>query len=279
MNRAAPASRRPAAAEPPARRTGLGVALHAEWTKLRTTPGPAWLLLAIMAATAGLSLVADAATRCPSGSCPIDPGRTSLTGVYLGQAIAAILGVLAIGGEYSSGMIRVTFTAMPGRPTVLAAKAITVTGLVLAAGAIAALGCVLAGQLILPGHGFTAGHGYPPVSLADGLVVRAAAGTVLYLALITLLSLGIAAAVRDTAVAIGIVLGLLYLAPIIAAVVGTHVHRLLEQLAPMTAGLAIQDTTGLRDLPISPWAGLAVLGGWSAAALVGGGLLLRFRDA
>jgi ABC-2 type transport system permease protein len=232
-----------------------------------------------VAGTLALGLVADAATRCPSGSCQIDPAKTSLTGVYLGQAVAAILGVLAIGGEYSTGMIRVTFTAIPGRTAVLAAKAATVTGLVLAAGAVAALGCALAGQLILPGHGFTAAHGYTAVSLGDGPVVRAAFGTVLYLALITLLSVGIAAAVRDTAVAIGIVLGLLYLAPIIAAVAGTHWHRLLDQLAPMTAGLAIQDTTGLRGLPISPWAGIGVLAGWSAAALLCGGLLLRFRDA
>ncbi len=276
MNRAVLAGRRAAAA--PAGRTGLGAALHAEWTKLRTSPGTAWLLLAIVAATAALGLVADAATRCASASCPVDPAKTSLTGVYLGQAVAVIVGVLAIGGEYSSGMMRTTFTAMPGRTTVLAAKAITVTGLVLAAGAIAALGSVLAGQLILPGHGFTAAHGYPPVSLGDGPVARAAAGTVLYLALIALLSLGIATAVRDTAVGIGLVLGLLYLAPVIAGVVGTHWHRLLEQLAPMTAGLAIQDTTGLRGLPISPWAGIGVLGAWSVAALLGGGLLLRFRD-
>jgi ABC-2 type transport system permease protein len=110
-------------------------------------------------------------------------------------------------------------------------------------------------------------------------VLRAAGGTVLYLALITLLSLGVATAVRDSAAAIGIVLGLLYLIPIIAAVVhGQSWHRHLQQAAPMTAGLAIQATTGLRDLPIGPWAGLGVLAAWTAAALLAGGLLLRLRD-
>ncbi len=62
------------------------------------------------------------------------------------------------------------------------------------------LGSLLAGRLILPGHGFTAAHGYPPLSLGDGPVLRAAAGSVLYLALIALLSLGIATIVRDSAV-------------------------------------------------------------------------------
>lgn len=56
-------------------------------------------------------------------------------------------------------------------------------------------------------------------------------------------------------------------------------HRHLEQIAPMTAGLAVQDTTGLRSLPLSPWAGLGVLAAWAAGALLLGGLLLRLRDA
>ena len=280
MNKVIFAERAPMNVSQPASWTSLREALHAEWTKLRTVPGTIWLLLAVVVLTTGLGAVADAATNCPSGGCQVDPAKTSLTGIYLSQAIVAILAVLAISGEYGSGMIRVSFAAMPRRTTMLAAKAIVVTGLVLAAGAVAVLGSVLAGRLILPGHGFTAARGYPQLSLGDGLVLRAAIGSVLYLALIALLSLGVAAAVRDSAVAIGVVLGLLYLIPIIATVVGSSGwHRHLQQLAPMTAGLAIEATTGLRNLPISPWAGLGVLAAWAAAALLAGGLLLRLRDA
>ena len=47
----------------------------------------------------------------------------------------------------------------------------------------------------------------------------------------------------------------------------------------MTAGLAIQATTGLRSLPLSPWTGLGVLAGWAAVALLAGSLLLHLRDA
>ena len=75
-------------------------------------------------------------------------------------------------------------------------------------------------------------------------------------------------------------LGLLYLFPIIAAVVtDQHLQRHLQQIGPMSAGLAVQATTGLSSLPLSPWAGLGVLAAWAAAALLGGGLLLRLRDA
>ena len=110
-------------------------------------------------------------------------------------------------------MIRVTLTAMPRRPTLLAAKAAVLTALVLAAGALAVLGSVLAGRLILPANGFTAAHGYALLSLGHGPTLRAAVGSVLYLGLIALLSLGVATAVREPAVAIGIVLGLLLRVP------------------------------------------------------------------
>jgi ABC-2 type transport system permease protein len=257
-------------------------ALHAEWTKLRTVSGPAWLLAAVAALTIGVSAAADAATRCPAGvPCSVDTAKLTLTGVQLGQAVVAILAVLTISNEYSTGMIKVTLVAMPRRTVVLAAKAILVTGLVLVAGTAAALGSLLAGRLMLPGHGFTAARGFLALSLGNGPVLRATAGAVLYLGLIALLSLGVAALVREPAVAIGVVLALLYLFPIVVAAAGADPswQRHLEQIGPMEAGLAIEATSGLRSLPIGPWAGLGVLAAWAAAALLGGGLMLRRRDA
>jgi ABC-2 type transport system permease protein len=254
--------------------------LHAEWTKLRTLASTGWLLLAAAALTIAVSAVADAAATCPSGGCQADPAELSLTGVQAGQAIVVVIAVLAVSGEYSTGMIRVTLTAMPRRLTVLAAKAALVAGLVLAAGAVAVLASVLAGRLILPGHGFTPAHGYPLLSLGYGPMLRAASGSVLYLTLIALLSLGIAAAVRESAVAIGIVLGLLYVFPVVTSVVGNqHWQRHLEQIGPMTAGLYIQATVNLSSLPLTPWEGLGVLALWAAGALIIGALIFRFRDA
>jgi ABC-2 type transport system permease protein len=261
--------------------TRLGYALHAEWTKLRTVSGPAWLLLGAAALTIAVSTAAAGATHCPQGmTCPVDTTKLSLTGVQFGQAVVAILAVLVISNEYSTGMIRVTLAAMPGRCAVLAAKAILVAALVLAAGAVAVFGSVLAGHLILPGHGFTAARGFHPVWLSYGPTLRAASGSVLYLALISLLSLGVAVIVRDSAVAIGTVLALLYLFPILLAFIGNaHWQHRLERWTPTVAGLAIQDTTGLRSLAITPWAGLGVLALWAVGALLAGGLMFQLRDA
>jgi ABC-2 type transport system permease protein len=256
-------------------------ALHAEWTKLRTVSGPAWLLLGAAVLTIAVSTAAVAATHCPATmSCPVDPTKLSLTGVQFGEAVVAILAVLMISNEYSSGMIRTTLAALPRRAAVLAAKAILLTALVLVAGAAAVFGSVLAGHLVLPGHGFTAARGFRPVWLSYGPALRAASGSVLYLALIALMSLGVAAIVRDSAVSTGVALALLYVFPIVLAFIQntTWQHR-LERWTPTIAGLTIQDTTGLRSLAITPWAGLGVLAIWAGAALLAGGIAVQLRDA
>lgn len=272
-----------------ARRTGkadgvwrgdIGNALRAEWTKLRTAGGTGWLLLLAVALTVAVGSGTAKAVNCPETGCGQDAVRLALSGVTAGQAVVAVLAVLAVSGEYGTGMIRTTLTAVPNRITVLTAKATVLTAVVLACGTIAVLISLLAGRHILPGNGFTEAHGYAPLSLADAPTLRAAAGSVLYLGLIALIGLGVATAVREAATAIGITLGLLYLFPVVTQVVhDPEWQRHLQQIAPMTAGLAVQATANLPELPIGPWAGLGVLAAWAAAALLAGGLLLQRRDA
>ncbi|WP_242905130.1 ABC transporter permease subunit [Actinomadura terrae] len=224
----------------------MRAALHAEWTKLRTVAAPRWLLLGTIAATVALGAGAASVATSATGG---DAAGLSLIGVRLGQAPVAVLAVLVLSGEYGTGMIRITLTATPRRVTVLAAKAITLTGVVAVAGTVAVLGAVAAGRLVLPPDGDPA--------------PRAAAGSVLYLVLIALLGLGVAAIVRDAASSAGAVLALLYLPPILAGAVGDL--RWLQRMGP--AG------------PDGTWTGLGATAGWAAAALLVGGLLLHVRDA
>jgi ABC-2 type transport system permease protein len=258
---------------------GFPEALHAEWTKLRTVPSTLWLLLTAVTLTAVPGVISSSIIRCP-GSCSDDPAQASLAGVLVGQAAVAVLAVLLITSEYSSGMIRISLTAIPRRTTMLVAKAAVLTAVVVVTAVVAVLGSVLASAPLLAANGFTPGHGFLPLTLVHGPILRAAGGSVLYLALIALLSLGIAAAVRDSGVAVTVVLGLLYIVPIISKVLLSHQWELwLNRYAPANAGLAIQATRNLGGLPIGPWAGLGVLGLWAAAALVAGWALLRWRDA
>ena len=260
-------------------------ALHAEWTKFRTLAGTWWLLLAAAALTIAVSAAAAAAFHCaPSGCTPqqtgADPAKLSLTGVELGQVVIALLAVLAIGGEYGSGMIRLTLTAVPRRLTAFTAKALVTSAAALAAAVLAVGGSALAGWLILPGKGLSAANGYVPLSLGNAADLRATCGTILYLTLIALLAFGLTTVVRDSAVGIGVVLGLLFLLPIVSAVIPDHIlARHLEQIAPMTAGLYIEATTGVSQLPLTPWQGLGVTALWALGALLLGAAILRLRDA
>jgi ABC-2 type transport system permease protein len=246
----------------------LGQALHAaaaalkaEWTKFRTVAGPSWLLAGAVMLIVAVGAAAASAVRCQSAKCGIDPAMVSFTGIGPGQAVVAVAGVLAIGNEYSTGMIKLSLTAMPRRLTWLFAKAAVLTAPVLAASVLAVAGAVLAGRLILPGHGFTPAHGYASLSSATDL--RAAAGAVLYLTLIALLSLGLAAAVRDSA----------------AAISNPPLARHLDQIGPLPAGQDALATTGLNNLPLTPGQGLGVVALWTAGALLLGSLVLKTRDA
>jgi ABC-2 type transport system permease protein len=259
-------------------------ALHAEWTKLRTLPGTRWLVLGILLGTVGAGAAQAASidtAACPTPTtCFEDTTAVALGGVVLGQAAVVILAVTAVTTEHATGTIAATLAAVPRRGTVLAAKAAIVSLLVVPAAALATGLSLVAGRLILPANGFDAANGYAPLTPADPATLRAAVGTVLYLGLVALLGVGVGALVRDTAGAIGLVLSLLYLFPIVASLAADPVwHDRIESIGPMSAGLTVQATVALDRHPIGPWAGLAVLAAYAATALATGALTFHRRDA
>jgi ABC-2 type transport system permease protein len=260
----------------------VSTTLHAEWTKLRTETGTSWLIIAVAALTAGLSTVVTFMASCSDTTvtCTQDTTRLSLSGVLVGQVLVALLGVLVMGNEYTSGLIRTTLIAMPRRTRVLAAKATILTLVVMVAATAGVTLSLLAGRFILPGNGFTPSHGSPFLSPADGATLRAGLGSILYLMLVSLLALGAVTVLRDSAAAMGVVLAVLFVFPLLAhAVADPDWQKRLQQISPMTAGLSIQTTRDVASLPIGPWPGMGVLAVWAGVALVGGWLILRLRDA
>ncbi|MBO0867704.1 MAG: ABC transporter permease [Micromonosporaceae bacterium] len=257
-------------------------ALHMEWTKLRTVATTGWWLLGLVACTVGLaafvSSTVDAVNCAPR--CDFDLPRLSLSGVYIGQIAAVALGALAVTTEYDTAMVRTTLAAYPRRGAVLAAKLAVVTVVVLGCAALGVLGSLAVARGILPGNGFTRANGYPPLSLGDRATLRAYLGTVLYLGLIAILSAGVGATLRNTAATVSMVLGMLYVLPIVIPFLPTGAWRdALYRYSPMSAGLTVQATRGLNALPIGPWPGLGVLAGYAGAAVLAGALLFRLRDA
>jgi len=252
-----------------------GNALRMELTKLRTVPSTAWSLVAVVGLTVmagALLLWALGTTHC-GARCDQDLPRLSLGGVYVGQVAVVVIGVVAITSEYDTLMIRTTLAACPRRLNVLAAKAAVVGAAVLAAAVLAILGTLAVGRLIPT-------SGYPQLSLVDDATRRAYLGTVLYLCLIALFSLGVGALLRNTAGAITTMMALLYVAPIVAQLVTNDRWRdRIERHAPLSAGLSIQATRHVDQLPIRPWVGLGVLAVYAVIALLLGAVAIKVRDA
>ena len=249
---------------------GVPAVLRAERTKLWTLAGARGLLAG--AVVAQVAVGAAVAASLDPARAP-DPVRSSLAGVWAAQVAVVVLGVLAMSSEYETPQIRVTLAAVPRRVAVLAAKAAAVAALVAGAGVLGTAGSLAAGRLVLAGNGLA-------VPLWTGSTARAAAGTVCYLVLVALLALGLGTLVRDAAVAIVATLAALFLFPMLGLVVSDPAwqHR-LHRYAPMDAGLAVQATRRLGDLPVGPWAGVGILAAYAAACLLTSGAVFQARDA
>ena len=265
-------------------RAGALQALRSEWVKLRTVRSTAWSLLVFV----GISILFTSLLTSGSSTEGGSPGHggdndivlDSLAGVWFGAIAAAVLAVLVITSEYSTGMIRTTLAANPRRRTVLAAKTVIVGGVVLVLGLATSAACFQIGQWFLRGNGFNYDGGYPAVTLADHEALRAVLGTGVYLGLLAVFALGVGAVLRHTAGAITVVLAAL-LAPVIALnFLPDSIADWVERYCLMGAGLAIQQTVVRDDsIALSPERGLLVAAVYAAVPLLVALWLIGRRDA
>ena len=267
-------------------RVGHWRVLRTEWTKVATVRSTPWLaagLVALMIGTGALTVWSLSSSECPvdaTGCGDEDLPRLALAGVYLGQVLAVLAGVLVVTPEYATGEIRTTLQVMPRRARVFAAKIAVLLAIVTPGAAAAVLGSIGAARLFLPGRRFDSTTGFAEPTLADGPTLRAAGGTVLYLALLALLAFGVAMAMRSGPGAIAAVFAALFILPSVAALMTDERWReWLLKVSPMTAGLSIQVTRRIDALPIGPWQGLGVVAAETGAALLVAAVLFLRRDA
>jgi ABC-2 type transport system permease protein len=263
-------------------------ALLAEWTKLRTVRSSVTTMLALpglMAAGTALITTSTDMPGCtgdPKGCPPHDTTVLTLSGVHFAQLAAIVLATALVSMEFHPRTIWTTFAMNPRRATVFAAKSAVIGATVFATAAIGVAGAVLIGRVTLTNRGLTPDLGFRQLALADGALQRAALGTVLYLVLVALLGVGVAATVRHTGASIGAMLTLLYGPYLVTLIVPMPAHTLhkIQDASPMTAGLAVQATiSGTGTAPLAPWTGLAVLAAYTLTTLVLGGTLFTARDA
>jgi hypothetical protein len=239
-------------------------AARMEWIKLRTLRSVRWTLLFALAGMVGIGIAAGFNTQNPRG----DVTNNILVGGALGSVLFAVLGVLVMTSEYSSGTISATLAAIPRRPLVLAAKAAVFGVVALAAGELVTFADFLAGAAVV--------HvGVPRPVLSQPEVLRAVALSGAYLALVGLIGLALGTIVRHGAAAITALVGLVFVAPL-AGLAATPAGRFLPELIYANSLGATKPVPGFS---LSPWAGLGLIGGYALVLLAVAGWLLVRRDA
>jgi len=257
--------------------------LRSEWTKLRTVRSTVWSLVATVLAVVGIGAIATAVTAAhwKNGGFvdrfDFDPTARSLAGVFLGQIVIGVIGVLVMSAEYGTGTIRATLSAIPNRPLVLACKAVVFAVVALVASEILTFGAFFLGQQLLKGS-------TPYATIGQPGVLRAVLGAGLVLTVLGLLALGLATIIRHTAGALAAYVGLLLVVPLILQAFPESVQHDLIKYMPLVIGehmaAVLPGTHDFGGGPLlSPWTGFGFLCGYAAVALVVGGILMARRDA
>lgn len=249
--------------------------LNSEWVKFRSLRSTWYTLLAAVVAMVAIGALISWAINSRWNHTPaqehlaFDPILTSLRGLNLAQLAIGVLGVLLISGEYATGMIRSTLTAVPSRLPVLWAKTL-LYALVTAVSMLAAgFAAFLLGQHLLGTHGTT---------LSAPGAERAIIAVAGYLTLVGVLALALGFIIRSTAGGIATLVGLLLVAPGLGQLLPSDWQPHILPYLPSNAGAAMYTVRADPTL-LSPGRGLLTLVIWAVVAVVAAAVLLRRRDA
>ncbi|AXE90401.1 ABC transporter permease subunit [Streptomyces sp. Go-475] len=256
--------------------------LRAEWAKfwsLRSswiTLAVAVVLLIALGSIASATYSPDATTQGGppgpgSGSGEQDAVGLALLGVTFASLAVGVLGVLLSAGEYTTGMIRSTLTAVPRRLPVLWSKAAVIGAVILVLTTLGALAAFQLGTLGLDGEKIA-------LSLGDDGVLRSLAGAGLYLALVAVAGVALGMLLRSSAGAIAVLVGVLLILPGLASLLPDSLHDNINPYFPSNAGSAMYALHESSEA-LSPGAGLAVFAGWVALTLAGAAWRLLRSDA
>ncbi len=286
-----PADSRPVRHRPDHRVTFARV-VQSEWIKFWSLRSTLWTLgatVVVMGAVSWLAVFFTARDAVDPDTTPQDAAvlmavlhdpSVVLTGADLAKLVLAVLGVLIITGEYSTGMIRSTLTAVPRRLPAFWAKALVLT---VVTAVVVAVGTVVSWLVALP----TLRAHDAVLDLGDPQTRRILLGGVLYLVAVALLAFAVGAILRVSAGALATVLGLLLVVEVLFRTIPADFFRTVSPFLPGTAGhqlLATRDSIEAARLATSapvlgPWTGYGVMLVWVAVLLTVAAVLLRRRDA
>lgn len=247
--------------------------VRAEVVKITSLASTYWIIGITVAVVLGISWLFGVGMGGDLHGAPDETQATAITmfsagGLSLGYLVLAVLGVVAIGSEYASGMIRTTYTAAPRRVPALLAKAVVLAAVSLLVGALSTVGSFLIIAAML--------SDLPALELIahPGVPVALAGGTAFFMA-VTLLALGVAASVRNTAAGIAIVVGVLFVLPVVLAFVPSDWAADVSRILPSSLA---SDIYALNGTGFEVWQALLIMAAWVAAAWVPAIALTARRD-
>ena len=255
----------------------FGDVLRSEWTKFRSVRSTFWALTVTVVLGVALGAVISAATAhaytkfSVSGKLSWDPTGVSLAGVAIASPAIAVLGVLCISSEYSSGMIRTSLIAVPKRGRVLAAKSLVFAGVTFVVGEVVCFAAFFVGQALIAGHA-------PHAALGDPGVARAVAGAGLYLTALAVLSVAAGTLLRHPAAAIACLVGVLFVLPGIAQALPDSWRNPVTEFWPTQAGSQLTSVHPSAHT-LQPWPGFGVMCLFVAIVYAIAWTLLDRRDA
>ncbi|MEU4877033.1 ABC transporter permease [Streptomyces sp. NPDC021608] len=250
--------------------------IRSEWTKIRSVASTVWTLSLAVVVTVALGMLIAALSNndfdhmSRNDRLSFDPTFISFAGMSLGQLAMIVFGVLVVSNEYSTGMIRTSLAAVPQRGAFLFSKIAVAGALALAVGLATSFVTFFLGQAMLGSH---------RAEIGDSGVLRAVIGGGLYMTLIAVFSMGVATMLRSPMLSLGILMPFFFL---ISNILGNvSATKKIGQYLPDQAGSKIMRvvTPIDDDTPYGPWGGFAIMALWALAALAGGYLLLKRRDA
>lgn len=258
---------------------GFRNVVASEWTKLRTVRSTFWTLLAGAILGVGLSALITGVSASHYYSDVViratwNPVSRSIRPLLLAQLAFAVLGVLTVTAEYSTGMIRSSLAAVPRRSLMMTAK-MAVSGVVtLAVGEVVAFAAFLVGQAIIHSVQPTA----PYANLGQHNVLRVVIGAGLYLSLVSLLASAFAVLLRHAAAGIAVIVAMLFIVPGLAAALPASWSQPIEEYWPTNAGTEVYALTH-GSHALSAWTGLGEMAIFTLVVVAAAFYALERRDA
>jgi len=175
-------------------------------------------------------------------------------------------------GEYSTGMIRSSLTAVPRRLPVLWAKLAVFAGVIFSVSLVTSFVSFFIGQALLSSH-----HLSVAITAPDAL--RSVIGAALYVTVAGMIGVALGAVLRNTAAGISTFAAVFFVIPPLTGLLPASISDHMVQYLPSNAGEVLWGGTHGVANPLSPWTGFAVLCGYAVILIAGAAWRLRRADA